>query len=283
MQNEPLNLHHQELLETKFSALNLPLSEYSFANLYLFRTLHHYEVLGSNIDIFIKGMTRDKVPFVMLTSPPWSYSVNSIHSALKYADILFPIPESWLSFFEKELTQASFKDEESDYLFALKKLAYYPGRNLSKKRNLVKQLQAQHKIQSAILIDHTEHAIEILEKWRQDHHENPGETDYEACLEAIQNCQQLRLNGRIIYIDDQPAGFTIGEIISNDCYVIHFCKGLRNIHGLYQYLYQDIAQSVVRSCSWINLEQDLGLPALRNSKHSYLPDRYLVKWRLKLR
>lgn len=280
---EPLSLIHQDLLESKFHELNLPLSEYSFANLYLFRAEHCYEVVTIDEEVFIRGVTRDNVPFIMLTSPPLHYSSHILRATLlQHADILYPIPENWLVFFEHDMVQASFKEEDSDYLYSLKKLAYFPGRHLSKKRNLVKQLQTQHQIHAADLIDQTGQAAQILENWRQEHADDSSEADYEACSEAIQNYKQLRLNGRIVYIDGDPAGFTIGEPISNDCYVVHFCKGLRSIKGLYQYLYQDLALSVENSYTWINLEQDLGLPAIRDSKHSYLPDRYLVKWRLKL-
>lgn len=283
MESNALNLDHQVTLEKKFKELNLPLSEYSFANLYLFRSLHHYEVLTFNDDLFIKGLTREQVSYIMLTAHPLAYSELALRSALLHADILFPIPDSWLPCFASDFFEASFKEEDSDYLFSLNKLANYPGRHLSKKRNLVKQLKTQHQIQAMDLIDQTDDAIQILENWRQEHGPDPVETDFEACLEAIHNFQNLHLHGRIIYVDDSPAGFTIGEMLSTDCYVIHFCKGLKAIKGLYQDLYQDLALSLDASCAWINLEQDLGIVALREAKHSYLPDRSLLKWRVRLK
>lgn len=282
MQIEALNLSHQTVLEQKFQILGLSISEYSFANLYLFRQLHQYQVMYCWDEIFIKGMTRDEVPFIMPTSHPTKLAPQVLQAALTQAPILFPIPDSWLPFFEKILVQASFNEADSDYLFNTSKLAHFPGRHLSKKRNLVKQLLNAHEIKSDILFDQLEKAKQILKDWQQEHADDPLETDYSACQEAIQEFHQLKLHGRMVYVDQQPAGFMIGEWVSKDCYVVHFSKAQRMIKGLYQYLYQDLAQTLEQSCPWINIEQDLGIPALRDAKHSYLPDQLLRKWRIEL-
>lgn len=282
MQIEPLNLSHREILDTRFRQLNLSLSEYSFANLYLFREIHRYEVIKCNEEIFIKGITRDQVPFLMFTSDPSQLSLHSFKSILNSVEILFPIPDQWMPSLRKFVTQMSFKEAESDYLFSLSKLASFAGRHLSAKRNLVKQLLNQHEIKGENLLNQLEDAQLILESWMQELTDRSIETDYQACREAIRNFQTLHLHGRILYLDQFPAGFTIGEWITKDCYVIHFSKASRTIKGLYQYLYQDLAQSLEGTCSWINLEQDLGIQALRYSKLSYLPDQLLHKWRVQM-
>jgi uncharacterized protein len=279
---EPLNLSHQSLLENKFHQLNLELSEYSFANLYLFRDLHRYQVMKRDEEIFIKGITRDGMAFIMPTSDPSKLPSTLLQSVLSEAEFLFPIPERWLFSLEKRLSQASFKEEESDYLFSITKLAYFPGRHLSKKRNLVKQLLNTHQVKSENFSDQLDDAQGILEDWQKEHGENLLETDYQACKEAIHDFSKLHLHGRMVYVDLHSAGFTIGEWISDRCYVVHFSKAKRAIKGLYQYLYQDLAQSIEGTCLWINLEQDLGISALRDSKHSYLPDKLLRKWRVQL-
>jgi hypothetical protein len=282
MQIEPLNLSHQNLLEERLRSLNLFLSEYSFANLYLFRHIHQYQVIKCFDEIFIKGVTRDGVAYIMPTSLPATLSPEILQAILTEAQVLFPIPESWLSSLEKLILQTSFNEADSDYLFTTSKLAHFPGRHLQKKRNLVNQLLDTYEIRAENLSDQLTKAQQILENWQQEHANALLETDYIACQEAIQNFHNLHLHGRIIYIDERPEGFIIGEKVSKDCYVAHFSKAKRSIKGLYQYLYQDLAQSIEGTCSWINIEQDLGISALRSAKHSYLPDQLLHKWRIQL-
>jgi hypothetical protein len=280
MHIEPLSLRHQAVLEDRFDQIDHPLSEFSFANLFLFRKVHHYEVIQNEKDLFIKGKTRDGVTFIMLTSPPQCYKIEGIRNALQEAEILFPVPDEWLPHFKMYMTDATYLNEDSDYLFTVTKLALYPGRHLSKKRNLVKQLQTNYTIESKpLLMKHTNEAIQVLNCCRE---EQKGNNDYESCMEAIQNLHTLKLQGRMVYLNGKPAGFTIGEKISTDSYAVHFCKGSHNIKGLHQYLYQSLAQSLMNSCSWINIEQDLGIPSFRAAKHSYQPDRYIRKWRLNI-
>jgi uncharacterized protein len=280
MQIEPLDFTHQHLLEGKFRQLNLPLSEYSFANLYLFRQIHRYEVLTLDGKIFIKGLTRDQIPFIMLTDHPAQIPFQTMQKASEQAQVIFPIPENWLSLFEKQLVQASFKEAESDYLYATSKFATYAGRHLDGKRNQVKQLLKEHEVRSEPLLQQLEDAQRILDDWQKGHAET--ETDFLACQEAIQNFHRLNLQGRITSVNQEPAGFSIGEWLSMGCYVVHFCKTAHPTKGLYQYLYQDLAQTLEGNYQWINLEQDLGIASLRYSKLSYQPNFLLKKWRLEL-
>lgn len=281
MQIEPLSLVHQELLENRFQRLDISLSEYSFANLYLFRQLHNYQVITIDEMILIKGITRDSQSFMMLTSHPAEVPSSLLQFVLNDAEFLFPIPETWLPFFENFLLEASFKEEDSDYLFAISKLAHFPGRHLSKKRNLVKQLFKTYEVKTENLSHQLNDVQRVLDHWQQNQTADSVETDYQACQGAIQSFHKLHLHGRLTYVNRRPVGFTIGEWITHDCYVIHFCKADSLIKGLYQYLYQDLAQSIEGKGVWINLEQDLGIPAIRDAKHSYMPDQKLQKWRVR--
>lgn len=279
MLTEPLSLDHQSLLESKFHALSLPISEFSFANLYLFRNTHCYELIQNASDYFIKGIMRDGTPFIFLTSPPSKEAFSMISQLLAKGGCLFPIPEQWLPLFDRMAYQAILNDNDSDYLFSRHKLAYFPGRHLSKKRNLVKQLFATHTIRTENLTKAlTKDALAVLETWHREHLISSSKDDYEPCKEGLELLETLNLHGRIVYVDDRPAGFTLGERLSIDYFVVHFCKASPHIKGLYQYLYSDIATIQEESCGWMNLEQDLGLPLLKKAKHSYLPDQLLHKW-----
>jgi uncharacterized protein len=282
MQMEPLNFSYQNLLGNKFQQLNLFLSEYSFAGLYLFRHLHHYEVFEIDGEVFIKGITRDNTSYIMLTSHPERISNRLLQEALAYAEVIFPIPEQWLTAFHHSLLQMSFKEEDSDYLYKTQRLATYTGRHLDGKRNQVKQLLTHYEVKTEKISQQMDDLQQILDHWQTEHDEDFNETDYFSCQEAIHNFHRLHLDGQVTYVDQHPSGFTIGEWLSKDCYIVHFSKALHSIRGLYQYLIQHLAQSVEGSCSWMNLEQDLGIEALRYSKLSYHPELLIKKWRIQL-
>ncbi|MBA2367430.1 MAG: DUF2156 domain-containing protein [Candidatus Protochlamydia sp.] len=277
---ENLDLSHQLLLKERFLKLNANISDFSFANLYLFRHLHHYEVIIDE-EIYIQGKARDGTPFLMLTSFPPSNALSNILALSGSDKILFPVLENWLPFFENFPFIITYKNEESDYLFKKDKLAFFPGRHLSKKRNLVKQFFSLHRVETKLLKEEQyQEGLKVLNDWQNGHTLKPEETDYFPCKEALENLSILALEAKIVYVDGIPSGLLIGERLNQNCYVIHFTKGNKSIKGLYQFLYQDCAQSLAANFEWINLEQDLGSPDLHQAKHSYLPDKMVNKFRL---
>lgn len=66
-------------------------------------------------------------------------------------------------------------------------------------------------------------------------------------------------------------------------YIVQFAKALVEYKGVYQFLYEDAALHINTKTRYINLEQDLGIEALRRSKEAYHPDRKLRKLRVRLK
>lgn len=280
MQAEKLSLNHQELIQGQLQHMHTLISEYTFANLYLFRDLHHYEVLWEPAP-FIKGISRDKRPYVMPLVPLTS-SIYQLY--LEYwgnTHSLFPIDAEWLSEIKKEGMKASYNLNNSDYLFRIEKLKFYAGRHLDNKRHLVKQLLRIYKVDIVALNQgNLKEALFILNEWQRNSSLEKDKTDYKPCLEALELLDTLNLVGLICSVDKEPSGFLIGEKRESS-FIIHFAKARHDIKGIYQHLYQSLALSLGNQVAWINFEQDLGIPALRTAKSSYQPDEMIHKWCIK--
>lgn len=281
MKRESITLEHQELLVKRFTELNVTLSECSFPNVYLFQKTHSYQILFGE-EVYISGIHRDFSPYIMLTVP-FTGITAELESLLKQVSFIYPIPDEWLSKFPKDIFTATYQEADSDYIFSSEKLRSYPGRNLSSKRNLVRQFLDKYSWEGKVLSQETvADAKAILEEWKQSREEE-GTADYYACKEALSIWNDIReIEGRIYYTEGKPIGFIIGSNLSNTCHVIHFLKGIKDYKGIYQFLYQDYVCHLNERIKYVNLEQDLGNPQLRQAKHSYEPDFLCKKWRLKL-
>lgn len=282
MEIEKLTLAHQGVLEERFQRMALDLSEYTFANVYLFRSVHEYEVVHSK-DIYIKGKTRDGFTYLMPTSP-LDYFDDMVECS-KGCDFIFPVPQIWLPRFNPQIFHSAFFEQDSDYFYSVAKLSSYAGRRLSGRRNLVKQFNELHPDHndSPLDVSRVRDAQLVLEEWHK-HAKEEAFTDYMPCREALELIKPLHLTGHISYVEGKPVGFLLGEPLNSQVYVIHFAKALIEYKGVYQYLYQQFAKTLEKSkVECINLEQDLGSMELKHAKKSYQPDDYAVKYRISIK
>lgn len=280
MPAEPLSLDHQELLYKPLRAISEPLSEYSFANLYLFRQAHGYEVLRDR-HIFIKGRTYDGTSYLMPTVPLGQMDPAYLQDMLSRADCLFPIPEAWLVHLPADKFVHSSRDGDSDYLLAVERMSSYPGRALHKKRNLLSQFERlyPHGV-FPLTPDRTADALEVLDDWQKNLPTPPEQTDYHPCREALQLAERLILCGIIYYVEKEPAGFVLGDELNNETFALHFAKAKTKFKGVYEYVYNAFANILPPRYKYMNFEQDLDQPALRAAKSAYQPHAMLKKFRV---
>lgn len=286
MRKEPLSLDHQEILEPRLRALQFDLSEYTFACLYLFRSIHAYEVLFGEEGIYVAGKTRDGHTYVMPTCRPTHEACcKEIKELLHSYEFLYPIPMEWLPCFSPRLFESSHIDADTDYLFRTEKFCTYPGRHLSSRRNLLKQfkeLYPEHRTEP-IIAANKRAALELLERWQMHAHPDKRFTDYDSAKEALEKLEKLNLDGRLTLCEERPVGFVIGEPLSQTTYVLHTAKGDVVYKGVYQYIYSDLAYFLEKRFEFLNLEQDLGSEDLAHAKRAYDPDRLLPKMRIHLK
>ncbi len=278
---QKLSLTHQKDLHERFKRIHTYLAEYSFANLYLFRNTHNYYLLRQDDHFFIVGKTYDGKPYIMPTSDLTPVCVDVLHGLSKEYPCIFPIPEAWLGAFGKYPVTAYWDEGDSDYVYALEKIATFKGQKLHNKKNLLNQfLSLYTPCPRPLIKDLMADARSILDAWQTDAGEAKDQTDYYPCLEALESYDELVLCGGIYYVDHEPAGFIIGEEINNDMFALHFAKGKKKFKGMYQYMFNHFAGMLPKKYAFLNFEQDMGKLALRIAKASYHPDQVLKKYRV---
>ncbi len=278
---EKLSFQHKEILATWLKEVKTSLSEYSFANLFLFRKFHEYEVLTQDNEIFILGKTQDEKSFVMPTDNVSKATSASLLDVAESKDVVYPVPEEWLGVFPTDKFHIDFIDGDSDYIYQAERLATYKGQKLHSKKNLLNQFLSLYKpeakpLTKELMVD----AQNILDEWQHDVGEEKRETDYYPCQEAFKLYDDLVLCGGIYYVDGEPAGFIIGEELNDKMFAYHFAKGKRKFKGMYQYMFNHFSKLLVDKYEFINFEQDMGKLALKIAKTSYHPDQILKKYRI---
>lgn len=281
MNNKILTINNKEEIFARFNQLNLLICDYSFANLYLFRHKYQYQQISDN-GLFIEGISSDQCRFLMPTTEMALDNLENIKKLLSDYDFLYPIPEQWLSKFDPDQFHFQFRQSDSDYLYGAPKLATYPGRKLAAKRNLLKQFLNEYQAHSFFLeAEHIIQAKQLLEVWKNQKI-NIIHSDYEPCLEALEYLHELNLFGKIYYANDKPVGLVIAEKPNSKMVIMHFLKADMQLKGVYQYILHEFAANLENDL-YINMEQDLGIEGLRQSKLSYQPDEIVKKWRVAIK
>lgn len=95
---------------------------------------------------------------------------------------------------------------------------------------------------------------------------------------SLSDFDALGLSGIVLRIDGKVCGFAYGCQLSPDCFDMVAEKGDRNILGIYSVLNQQFASCCAEGFRYLNWEEDVAVPGLRQAKLSYKPDILLQKY-----
>jgi hypothetical protein len=281
---ETIDLKHHDCLTERFHQMNLQISDYTFANVYLFRKISHYEFLTTDCGLFISGQNKQEQRYIMPLNDLRGCDMQTFHDLLGRQGCFFPIPEEWLSFFPTDKFVINYDDSESDYIYFTEKMANFKGKQYTRHRNHLNQFLSLYRPEGKLIsIKNYPDAMNILQEWQNDSGLTPDKTDFEQCSEALQKIPGLALWGTIYYIENEPAGFIIGEALNTDTFCLHFAKASTKYHGIYEFMFNDTAKRLQSQYKYLNLEEDMGNKNLRRTKDSYGPELLLKKYRVSAR
>jgi hypothetical protein len=274
----PISFALQTEIQARLFQIPDGVSEYTFANLYLFRKRYNYHVSLHKNSLIISG-EREGMRFFM--SPCEVPEQEVVQDLFKTHDYWKGISDSVLTPNRERLVQWGIEITEDrdnfDYLYLRTDLAQLPGKKYHKKRNLVNAfLNAYLHEEQPLRAELLPQAMMVLERWRQDKGEDG---DYHAAKEALELFTVLGMQGSMYYINGKPVGWCLGEALAQgSIFAIHFEKGIDEYKGIYQVMNQTFAASLDQGITYINREQDLGDEGLRQAKMTYRPWGFVRKY-----
>jgi hypothetical protein len=270
-----LRLDMRPMLHPLFQQLPEGISEFTFANLYLFRDTHTYQIGKLPGSLFLITGADEGAAFFMLPfglpEPDVLDDLFCNYRSMKCAT------ESQASMLRQMGYDVTEDRDNFDYLYLQRDLAELSGRKFHKKRNLIKAFISNYAYEGRPLLeDYMRDAFQILDAWRQGRDE-PG--DYAAAKEGLERMEELQLCGGIYYVDGQPVAYSLGEELAcGTSFVIHFEKAVSEYKGLWQFVNQAFASILPEKYTTVNREQDLGHEGLRRAKLSYKPVGFVKKY-----
>ena len=161
------------------------LSEYSFANLWLFRREHRYRFSVGPWPV-ISGLTYDglhhAMPLFVLDQAPR----DVIDWLLATHNCLYPVPAAQVVCLDLDRHPSSTNHYDADYLYPADNFRHYRGALLSKKRNLMRQLVREHTVLPVAYAEPWRlQALHVLAGWMLEKGKPVGGADELACTDAL--------------------------------------------------------------------------------------------------
>ncbi|TAN63346.1 DUF2156 domain-containing protein [bacterium] len=259
-----------------FKKLSGGISEFTFANIYLFRNTHNYHVsiLQDKTPVFSGSDGKDTF-FMLPLGMPDKDTLKRL-----FADFSFMknASEEQANALEAMGYIAQEDRNNFDYVYSSQELKDLSGRQFHKKKNLINTFLRQYQCEGkALLSKRVKDALEVIEAWRK---ENDTEGDCVAATEAVNMADELALCAMIYYIGKKPVAFTVGEELKNDTFAVHFEKGVQGFKGLMQFVNQNFVAMLAEKYLFINREQDIEDEGLRQAKLSYHPSTFVKKYKV---
>ncbi|MDR1578494.1 MAG: phosphatidylglycerol lysyltransferase domain-containing protein [Deltaproteobacteria bacterium] len=288
---QPLTLESQPIFRALERDFPLATSDANFTNVLIWNDYYHIvwtEAFGCLCLLaHPEGGEGAQPPFAF---PPLGGGDKVKASEFLFSQMDKPLmaraPEAMTQFLaERRPTWKIVPDSDNDdYVYLAESLITLSGRRMHQKKNhynyFVNNYQPEY-------VDVTEAIIPELmaleDLWLTAKTDKLGfhthlSVERRATRTLLTNLTVLGLSGLAIRLNGQVEAFTIGERLNPDTAVIHAEKGNPEIRGIYVALCSEYCRRRFSELTYINREQDLGLPGLRFSKESLKPHHMAKKY-----
>ena len=169
-----------------------------------------------------------------------------------------------------------------DYIYLKEDLAFLRGKKFQQKRNHINNFKKRYAYEYVELSgDMIGECLELEGLWfrasqaKEDVDELSDER--RSMIFALEHFNELGLVGGAIRVDGQMVAFTFGAPINHQTFGVHVEKANVNYEGAFTIINQEFCAHLPSGFIYVNREEDLGIPGLRQAKLSYQPFLLLEK------
>lgn len=275
-------LEDRELV-TRYFRMNRNRScEYTFANLYLWS--RYYKVKFAVVE--------DMLVFQYTETGSFTFPQGDLANLKKVLDIL----EEWSRDHGREFHLTNVNPEQfshleavypgrytieyyrdsADYVYETEKLISLSGKKYHGKKNHINKFNRLYPdwTYEKITDENVEECFQMALNWRRENGcDEDVDKNAEMCvtLNSLRLMKELELSGGLIRVDGRVVAFSIGEPVCDDTMVVHIEKAYADVQGAYTIINQQFLTHEASQYQYVNREEDMGDPGLRQAKESYRP------------
>jgi hypothetical protein len=289
----PIRIDDRKELTAFLAKYPQPLTGYTFATLAAWEPFFHYEWALIEPETLLISYIFGSDPNRHLMQPVGLFPASVAESlAGRAGDLPYPLKiicvcEEFLNSHVQFCRSFSAAEDRniSNYIYKASALAKLPGRKYARKRNLLAQAESLYTwscqpltpelIASCFsildsIVEEEDPVLEGMLKW---------ETSALEC--TLRHFDAFSQQGLLISVGGRPVAFSIYEPINPNTVAVHFERTLRSYKGLHQVINWETAKAIAaQGYDFINREEDIGDPGLRDAKLSYHPIEIIKSYEL---
>lgn len=287
MEYKPFRIEDKARIDSYFTVHHYEQIDCTFNTLFLWQDAYQTSWAEQDGILFVRAGTGKDTFFM----PPFAkeeenfvHGLALIHEEYDKLGLPFRLKSasSWVTEQIERLVPGKYdfiedRDNE-EYIYRTDDMIRLPGKKLRMKKNHLNGFLRQYADYQyeAITKENLEDAKAGIHDWFLRH------GDIEEEEQAIKRCfdhwDALGVKGAVIRIYGKVEAFTNGDSINEKMAHIIFEKANPEIRGLYQAINRDFLIHEFADTEFVNREEDLGLPGLREAKMGYHPDHLTEKY-----
>ena len=175
--------------------------------------------------------------------------------------------------------------DQYDYIYRRTDLATLHGKHLDAKRNHIHRFRAEHPDfeYRPLTPEFFDECRRLTAIWQEEKNENDNDNENDKRNETMKaehrvmetifsNWDALGMIGGSIFVDGRMVAFAYGSAVTTDTFDVCVEKADRHVEGAFAIINQQFAEHLPEQYIYMNREEDMGIPGLRQAKLSYHPE-----------
>lgn len=291
-QFKPLEISDQAEVES-YTNKYLPYSDFDFETMWCWDTEASARIsnLNGNLVLLTQDIHSSDIVCSYLGHHRLANTLSQLFEFLDETGILKPrlslVPELSLEGLNFNKYYIEFDLNSCDYVYDIDQLAGYAGNQYLQKRGRTNNFIRNYPNVEVKVLNLNDKQIrsEILglnNSWVKNKTKHHTDSSMDKEEQAIQKFLDANFKDTYcigIYHESGLIGFAIFTFHNHDYVVNHFFKADISYKGVNEFLMRECASLLkARNCKFLNFQEDMGLPGLRQAKLTYRPITFLRKY-----
>ena len=291
---EPLSPEDHNALQEAYRTHSAATCDLSPANLYIWRDCQRPTLtrIHGNLCVLLHSHAE---PTYFLEPYGKHDLLETVRICIEHAGLISRVQAHVAASLPHEDFEINQQRDTFDYIYRVQVLAELKGKSFDGKRNHIRKFARNHPDYEfrPLELSHLHHAADLFEAWTSARENGRRSTLAAAVLNhdcqrrALQRAfgeyDRLGLFGGALMAKGEMQGFVVASRGAGDSAIAHFNYANAELPGVYQTLLWEACRRLFPSFTYLNLEEDLGIPGLRKTKLSWQPLRLEEKFAIRLR